>query len=69
MKSICGACGLIFSSVSSFDKHRVGRYEPLERRCLTVDEMIEKKMVQNEKGWWTTGVFDGSRFASKNDVA
>jgi hypothetical protein len=48
--------------VSSFDKHRVGRYEPLERRCLNIDEMLARGMTKNEKGWWTTGEFDASKF-------
>lgn len=65
MKSICRACGCVFSSVSSFDKHRVGKHEPMERRCLSVDEMLAKKMVQNSKGWWTSGEFDTSRFKQK----
>lgn len=55
MKSICGACGRIFSSVSSFDKHRVGKFEPMERRCLSEQEMLDKGMTKNDKGWWTTG--------------
>jgi hypothetical protein len=62
MKSTCGACGRIFSSISSFDKHRVGRFEPMERRCLTEPEMLQRGMTKNEKGWWTTGEFDASKF-------
>lgn len=68
MKSTCRACGCIFSSVSSFDRHRVGKHEPMERRCLSVEEMCNRGMTQNAKGWWTTGEFDASRIFGKNDV-
>lgn len=84
MKSTCGACRKVFASLGAFDMHRVGSYgepiynekgrimgyTPCERRCLTEIEMQQKKMTQNARGWWTTGVvFDTSRFANKNDVA
>jgi hypothetical protein len=36
----------------------VVRYAKSARRCLTKAEMWAKKMVENEKGIWTTGVFD-----------
>lgn len=58
-KSVCSACKETFSSVSSFDSHRVGKYEPMTRRCLTRDEMLAKNMVLNERGMWTTGAFTG----------
>lgn len=77
-KSACGKCEQVFTSVSSFDMHRVGNYgDPIykkgntgeiigytkpTRRCLTVEEMIEKGMTRTEKGWWTTGrPFTGRR--------
>ena len=69
-KSICGACDQTFTSVSAFDMHRVGgygdpiykkgklvEYGPSKRHCLSAEEMREKGMLQNEKGWWTTGAF------------
>lgn len=68
MKSTCGACRLVFSSVSSFDMHRVGKYEPLERRCLSPEEMKIKGMAQNDRGWWTTGDFDASGFHKSSVV-
>ena len=49
----CGACGLDFGSLTAFDKHRVGRHEPLERRCLTLEELEQKGFVQNHYGRWT----------------
>ena len=50
----CGACGLDFGSLTAFDKHRVGRHEPLERRCLTLEELEAGGFVQNAYGRWTT---------------
>ncbi|MDP9329836.1 MAG: hypothetical protein M3P11_04240 [Actinomycetota bacterium] len=34
----CTGCGFVFASEDAFDRHRVGRYEPDERRCLTPEE-------------------------------
>lgn len=44
----CGACRLYFSSVASFDMHRI------ESRCLTTGEMLAKGMSVNDKGYWVT---------------
>ena len=45
----CSGCHEHFRSISGFDKHRIGR------RCLTVEEMLAKKMIHNqEKGFWIT---------------
>jgi len=49
----CGECGLDFSSVEAFDKHRVGRHEPLERRCLSLEELKERGFAQDARGRWT----------------
>ena len=64
MKSVCTACRLVFSSVSAFDMHRVGPYNPPGRRCLTDREMLNKGMVRNNRGVWTTGEF----WAKPDDV-
>jgi hypothetical protein len=72
----CRACGKFFSSVSAFDMHRTGSYgNPIygnnkrvigytesQRRCMTEQEMLDKKMIKNDKGIWTTGTFDASVF-------
>jgi hypothetical protein len=72
----CRACGKIFSSTGAFDMHRTGSYgHPIcneknkiigytkhERRCCTEQEMLDKKMVCNSHGIWTTGIFDASVF-------
>ena len=62
-KSLCTGCDRIFKSVGSFDKHRIGEYtlkSSMPRRCLSEDEMRAKGMVQNEKGWWISSVYDAS---------
>jgi hypothetical protein len=33
-----------------------------DRRCLSEQEMLSKKMIKNDKGFWTTGEFDASVF-------
>ncbi len=52
MKSTCAKCGHIFSSVTTFDMHRVGSYRKRERRCLAEIAMTSLGLVQNDKSWW-----------------
>ena len=71
-RSTCCGCGLVFTGLTSFDMHRTGyfskpikgtnRYATHGRRCLSVQEMIEKGMVQSAKGVWMTGEID-TRFS------
>lgn len=49
---MCVGCGEIFSRASSFDKHRTGDFARRERRCLSPDEMISRKMTRNARGVW-----------------
>ena len=64
----CGACGLFFSSVSSFDKHRTGDQEA--RRCLSPDEMLALGMVVNAAGFWVGQAWDAElTFASATPEA
>ncbi len=49
----------MFTSLSAFDLHWTGKYEHKKRRCMTEQEMLEKGVVQNEKGWWMRSAFDG----------
>lgn len=55
MKSICRGCGETFSSVGTFDRHRVGKHHidagPDRRRCMSVDEMSVDGM-RNIAGVW-----------------
>ncbi len=51
----CRACGLLFKSTAAFDKHRTGSYRVKgERRCLDVQEMEDKGMAVNARGFWIT---------------
>jgi hypothetical protein len=56
MTPYCSVCGEPFQSQGLFDKHRVGKYDPDERRCLTPEEM-------RAKGWR----FDGRTWRGKSD--
>lgn len=55
----CRACGADFSSVETFDAHRVGKHEYLlspervdGRRCLDEDEMTAKGWRKDKRGRW-----------------
>lgn len=50
----CSGCGEYFNSTSAFDKHRVGREGKtrVERRCLSVSEMVELGMALNSSDFW-----------------
>ena len=69
----CRKCGEFFGGEGSFKKHRTGsygvgvtssngvtHYSKHERRCLSQDEMLNKGLVRNDKGLWTTGESDAS---------
>jgi hypothetical protein len=51
-KSVCGACGRTFSSVTAFDRHRAGTFEPLTRRCLTDEEIEARGLVHTALDIW-----------------
>lgn len=74
-RSTCAACKAVFSSTSAFDRHRAGSYglpiirngqvigyTPEMRICIVEEAMRKRGMVQNAKGIWTTGTFDGAAF-------
>ncbi|HEV8712666.1 MAG TPA: hypothetical protein VGX03_07560 [Candidatus Binatia bacterium] len=53
----CPACGLLFSSVREFDRHRVGTYAKPgamhgNRRCLAVAELEARGWRTNPRGFW-----------------
>jgi len=57
----CTTCGEYFNRVSTFDKHRVGEFEPAStRRCLSTAEMDAREWRKNEKGFWLTKARDWS---------
>lgn len=53
-KCQCPTCLLFFKSTAGFDAHRVGRYQPNERRCLTTSEMRARGMALDSSGFWVT---------------
>lgn len=64
----CTVCHQTFTGATSGDMHRTGDHAinegPDRRRCLTVDEMVEKGMAQNDRGVWTTGRNNDAWWAS-----
>lgn len=48
----CGACGESFNSTFTFERHRVGTFEPLERCCLSVAQMLAQGFRKNKAGYW-----------------
>jgi hypothetical protein len=54
----CRGCGLKFSSVVVFDKHRVGDFTneapKYGRRCLTEPELRAVGMEPDGQGYWRT---------------
>ena len=55
----CTGCHRTFTGTSAGDRHRVGDSAiwegPKRRRCLTPEEMRDKGMATNARGWWTNG--------------
>lgn len=47
----CAGCGELFNSTHAFEKHRTGSHG-INRRCLTVDEMVSAGMVKGADGFW-----------------
>ena len=52
----CPACGELFSSVATFDRHRVGEFASNggtnTRRCLTVAELMAQEWPKTDRGFW-----------------
>ena len=48
----CSACLADFASVSAFDRHRYGTYEPLERWCMDEAEMLAAGLEVDQRGRW-----------------
>ena len=49
-RCFCDTCHLVFSGESAFDRHRIGRYEPYQRRCLTIPQMASKHLYPKPSG-------------------
>jgi hypothetical protein len=51
----CRSCFEYFNSTYAFDKHRTGQHGK-DRRCLTTDQMLQRKMAKNAGGWWLSSI-------------
>ena len=51
-RCVCAKCLESFASISAFDKHRVGSHRQNARRCMSVGEMYESGMRENDEGYW-----------------
>jgi hypothetical protein len=47
----CTGCNEYFNSTGSFEGHRTGKHG-VDRRCRTVEEMIERGYSKNKLGFW-----------------
>jgi hypothetical protein len=47
----CQSCKEYFNSTGAFEGHRTGKHG-VDRRCRTVDEMIERGYSKNKLGFW-----------------
>lgn len=52
-KNQCQGCKEFFNSIKAFDMHRTGKHG-VDRRCMTVEEMITKGMSLNASDFWIT---------------
>ena len=65
MKNQCQSCKRYFNSNGAFEKHRTGQHG-IDRRCMTVDEMIKKGMSLNYKNFWIGSKME--RFFEKEKI-
>jgi hypothetical protein len=47
-----GGCCKSFRSLTGFDKHRTGPFEPDERRCMTAEELTAKGWSVDDNNTW-----------------
>jgi hypothetical protein len=57
----CSGCRQDFSSVAAFDRHRVGSFDPFDRRCMDETEMLVAGMEVDERGRWRIALSDEDR--------
>lgn len=48
----CSGCSHDFTSLSAFDKHRVGSFTRNTRRCMTEAEMLAHGLERRASGKW-----------------
>lgn len=51
MANQCSACGQLFRAVTTHTLHRIGKFG-IDRRCMTVDEMLASDMKLNSRRQW-----------------
>lgn len=64
----CAGCACYFNSSFAFDKHRTGEHG-VNRRCLSVSEMIAKGMVEGADGFWRGSAMPARIFADSGGMA
>ena len=56
----CAYCHRTFTDAHSEDMHHAGKYGvtkgPDRYRCLTLEEMLDKGMTTDARGYWMTGI-------------
>ncbi len=51
-RSECPICGEVFKSLTGFDKHRIAKYNILDKeRCLTAQQMKKKGFIKKDNVW------------------
>jgi hypothetical protein len=66
-RNLCRSCEADFSSVSAFERHRVGAHDldypehETGRRCMDEEEMLEAGMERDQRGRWRTALREGDR--------
>jgi hypothetical protein len=52
--NLCTECGEEFGSLAAFDAHRYGTFEPLNRACMTAQELhCSPRFGRNSRGRWS----------------
>ena len=62
----CPTCGEVFESVYAFDYHRTGEFNK-DRRCRTIEEMLQKGMIKNRFDRWVSKASNYS-YRDTNDL-
>lgn len=66
-RNLCRSCEEDFSSVSAFERHRVGAHDlnypehENGRRCMDEEELLEAGYERDERGRWRIALREGER--------
>jgi hypothetical protein len=61
----CPTCREYFNSNGAFDKHRTGSHG-VNRRCRTIEEMLDKGMALREDGFWVAEPMNADLIEQRN---